>query len=183
MKPKILLFLITPLLIAACSSGRRLFRPCPENAVTQDSLWLYEKLIIRDTIVLIQIPEAVKADTVNIAADSVYSSQLQTGWCLSIAKWENGRLLHYLQQKDTLLKHTVKEGIQQKIVYRYRNIVKTKKLEVNSLSRWQELQIQLFWIVLAALLALILIRKSSISPIGSVFSLMTKWFIRPNKPP
>lgn len=177
---RVLIFLLL-LSMVACKSKQ--IRPCPAVAVTQDSLLLYEKLIIRDTIVMVFIPAQQEIDTVLVSYDSVFMSRLQTDWCWSVAHWQQGKLLHTLHQKDTLLPLTVKEGVKHQLVYRYRNKLKVETIEVNRLSWLQQLQIRLFWWCLAALIVLLLLRKAAFNPLSSLLSLLRNSIIRRRKQP
>ncbi len=173
-----LLFIFT-LNFSGCNMKHYCSRRFPTDTHSRkDSISFIEKTIYRDTIIFVHVPYESKTDTVlTDSLNSAYST-LTTSLAWSSAYFSNGRLIHFLQQNDSILAIKLKDAIKENStsVVKIKEIIKVE--EINKLSSWQNFQIYSAWILAAVILISSLMKKI---PSVLVNKLLTK-FTRKRSP-
>lgn len=175
---KYLVHIIFVLMLGSCSMKKYCSERFPPSTITRDSISYIENTIVRDTTIFVPIPFEQVKDSVDIDTVSGFTySTLTTSFAWSYATIINGKLYHYLQQKDSLIAKLIAGAIRQHSRVEYKDRVKEKLVEVNKLTKFQIIQMGAAWI-LAAIFVLMLLWKRIFSYAGWALKLLKK-----RKPP
>lgn len=175
-KPFLLLLILFT--FVGCSMKKYCADRYPPTPLVRDSISYIENTIVRDTTVFVPIPFEQVKDSVDIDTVSGFTySTLTTSFAWSYASIINGKLYHYLQQKDTLIEARIRDAIKQHSKVEYKEKFTEVLVPVNNLTQFQIVQIWAAWILLFILLGTIAFKKF-VKPVQWVLS-----FLRKKKPP
>lgn len=166
MKNMIFVAIATLLLSGSCVTRKACERKFPPEAmiIRKDSIIQTTETIYKDTTIYVHIPgETVKeTKTVYLTEGVMYSdkSHLFTSFADSWAFVENGKLIHTLMQKDTLIQQGIENAIRLTWVRaeRFFETSKTITVEVNRLTGWQHFQLWTLRILIGIIVLFLLIR-------------------------
>jgi hypothetical protein len=178
MPGKLALLFIVLLSLTGCSMKKYCAERFPPSQIIRDSISYVETIAFRDTTIYIRIPFEQAKDSVNVdtLTGTAYST-LTTSFAWSYASLVNGKLHHYLQQKDSLVEARIKDAIKQHSRIEYKEKIVEKHIEVNKLSKFQGFQIYAAWV-----LAIFIIISSIIRKIPTAILKKALKFITPKKP-
>lgn len=155
---------LAALLLTACVTEKRCNRLYPPETIVirKDSIIRTTETIYRDTTVYVHIPgeTVTETKTVYLTEGVMWSdkSHLFTSFADTWAYVENGKLIHDLVQKDTLIQKTLDNAIRVTWVkaQQFYSREETKTVEVNKLTRWQKFYVVMgrifFFSIIAALI-------------------------------
>ncbi len=166
------------LLASSCNMKNYCSKRFPVKAESKDSISFVEITKYRDTLIFVPVYFESKKDTVFVDSSNSAYSTLTTSLAWSYAYFSNNKLIHYLQQNDSLIEINLKNAIKENstISYRDKEIV---KVEIkNELTGWQHTQIYAAWILAVILLINALWKKF----LSNIFTKITH-LLRKKKPP
>jgi hypothetical protein len=162
---KILFFLVL-ISFASCVTRKACERKFPPEVmiIRKDSIIRTTETIYRDTTIYTHIPGDSVSDTKPVLQkDGIISSDtsnLATAFAKSRAYVDNGKLIHELIQKDTLIQKKIDNAIRLTWVRaeRFFETSKTITIEVNRLTGWQHFQLWTLRILIGIIILFLLIR-------------------------
>ena len=168
-------FLILMAILSGCNMKHYCSRRFPPATQTNtDSTSYIEKIVFRDTTILVLLPglnthDTIWLDTISNAAQSYLSLPYAT----SFAHFKDGKLLHQLHQKDSTIAILIHNAIKDHTITTTQNKEIIKLEFKNELTPWQHTQIYAAWI-LTTLIIISALWKSLLSGIFSKLLLLTK---------
>jgi hypothetical protein len=157
---KTVLIVLTILSLTSCNMQKYCAERFPSPERVRDSISYIEKVIYRDTTIYLTVAGESKVDTLYV--ESIFDSavsQLETSLAYSKAFFFNGKLIHNLRQKDSVLSFLLEKAIKEHstIEYKEREIIKVELKNV--LTGWQYTQMYAAWILAVVILVGSLWRK------------------------
>lgn len=153
LNPKIMktLIIVLAILLSGCVTQRRCHNKFPPQTHT-DTVTITE-IVYRDTIVYVTIkPDTVFfTDTVlvNKGLVNFNPQRLDTEFAWSVVWINNSRINHTLYQKESVIEKTIQDAIKESSTTTEVTVVKT--VEVNVLTWWQTLWINMGRVLFVAL--------------------------------
>ena len=145
------LAVLSAFLMVSCAAPKVVQDSCRDSLVIR----VKDSLILRDSVVLIQIP----TETAMAILPDTDTSRLETGVASSEAFVSNGRLYHTLTNKDALLPVSITIPMRVYTEHREKAMILRQTIEVEKeLSRWQNF-IQLLGYGVLILVVLWLLNK------------------------
>ena len=176
---KTILTVLILALLTSCNMKRYCNEKFPPQEKVKDSINFVEKIVYRDTTIYRLLPGEIRIDTLYIdTTDNSAKSELETSLARSSAFYKDGRLIHELRQKDSVLSFLIQNAIKEHstVDYRDREVI---KVEIrNELTGWQHSQIYAAWILAIILLVSALWRKLPSALVSKVMQVFKK-----KKPP
>ena len=141
-----LLLLIIALLMQACNMQHWCAR---RYAIQPDSVAYTQSTTFSDTIVPVTLPEAIVSDSINLLPDGG-TLTMETPFARSVATVRDGKLIGYLEHKQTPFMLPIRNAIRTTSSHQYRREV--VPVVTNRLTRWQQIQISAAWAFLVVIL-------------------------------
>jgi hypothetical protein len=173
MKNIIKIFML--LLIASgwqsCATQKRCNKKYPPQVITSDSVITNTITIYRDTTIYVYLPGDTVRDTIEVVVkEGIANSRPsihETDLSWSKAQVVDGRLIHELIQKDSVLARVIDNAIRESAIITDRTRIETKIIEKNFVSSWQWFQIwlgRLFGLLLLLFLGYFYVRYVARTP-------------------
>lgn len=148
MNPRTLIsFLVLLPFTLSCNMQKYCNKRFPPEVIRKDSVRFIDRVIVKDTLIYVLVPDEVKWDTVFVDSLGSASSTLETSFAKSKAFILNGKLIHELTQKDSLIASLIKGGIKVRYIESFEVSRETSVIVKNELTGWQTFQINLAWIL------------------------------------
>jgi hypothetical protein len=165
MKNKLIGLVFFALLLSGCVTQKRCDQKFPPQLITSDSVITNTITIYRDTTIYVYLPGDTVYDTVHVTIENGIANSRpsihETDLAWSKAQVVDGRLIHELIQKDSVLARVIENAIRESATTTDRNRIKTEIIEKNYVTGWQWFQIwmgRLFGIILLLFIGFFYVR-------------------------
>ncbi len=178
MMKRLLFVLLLIAVISGCSMKEYCAERFPAVAYVKDSVNVINTITYRDTLIFVPVPYESKTDTIFVDASNSAYSTLTTAFAWSYAYFADGKLIHFLQQKDSLIELNLKNAIKEHSTVEYREIEKQVLVETNKMTAWQTFQMTAAWVLAVVILIGSLWKKLPTAIVGKLMAAFKK-----RKPP